>query len=210
MLNQTCLDDGRALNEFHNLIILHLPLLMKQAMALTRNKADAEDLVQAAVASAIAARASFTVGTNFKAWMTCVLRNRFLTNIRQRRFHVDLDEVPDGLLGRSGGQDDHLEIAELRRQMARLPADHQIILIMITIDGVSYDEASQTLGVAVGTLKCRVFRARAQLEVWMHGKEQSITSMHPPANRRGTGTPNYTSSATARINRNIEASALRR
>lgn len=191
-------------------MILHLPLLMKQAMALTRHKADAEDLVQAAVTSAIAARASFTVGTNFKAWITCVLRNRFLTNIRQSRFLVDLDEVPDGLLGRSGGQDDHLEIKELRRQMARLPADHQLILIMIAIDGISYDEASKLLGVAVGTLKCRVFRARAQLEIWMHGTEEPVSSMRRPINRRVTGAPTYTANAASLISRNTETSAIRR
>jgi RNA polymerase sigma-70 factor (ECF subfamily) len=145
-------------------------------MSLTRHKADAEDLVQSAITSAIAARTSFVVGTNFRAWMIRILRNRFLSNIRQRRFTVDLGDVPEGLLGRSGGQEGNLDIIELKRQMARLAPDHLLILNLISIEGLSYDEASERLGVAVGTLKCRVFRARAQLEAWMYGQEKSAGS----------------------------------
>jgi len=171
MANLRSSDDLRDSKEFFNLIILHLPLLRQQAMSLTRHKADAEDLVQSAITSAIAAQNSFEVGTNFRAWMIRILRNRFLSNIRQRRTLVDLADVSEGFLGRSGGQDDNLEILELRRQMARLAPDHLLILTMISIDGLSYDEASERLGVAVGTLKCRVFRARAQLAAWTHGQE---------------------------------------
>ena len=183
MANRTAFGNAHVEKEFHKLILLNLPLLRQQALSLTRHKADAEDLLQAAVASAIAARESFAAGTNFKAWMMCILRNRFLSNVRQRRLLVDLGEIPEGLLGRNGGQEDNLEIKELRRQMSRLPPNQLQILLMISIEGLSYDEASEQLGVAVGTLKCRVFRARAQLEVWMHGQEQPQKSINPPPSR---------------------------
>ncbi len=180
MATATPSENTDALKEFNAQIVAHLPQLRRQAMALTRHKADAEDLLQTAVTSAIMARESFTPGTNFKAWITCILRNRFLSNIRQRRFHVDLGDVPEGLLGCDGQQESHLDMMELKRQMERLPVEQRAILLKISVEGMSYDEASEELGVAAGTLKCRVFRARAQLEAWMHGQEHSVRSV-PPA-----------------------------
>jgi RNA polymerase sigma-70 factor (ECF subfamily) len=158
-------------NQFHHLLISMLPSLRQQAIALTRHRADAEDLVQATVASALAARQSFAIGTNFRAWMTRILRNRFFSNVRGRRTIVDLGDVPASQLGRSGGQEDNLAIQELRRHLHRLPANQRLILLMISVQGVPYDKASEHLGVAVGTLKCRVFRARRQLQEWMLGEE---------------------------------------
>ena len=184
MCAQSVPDTTSGLKEFNAQLVAHLPQLRRQALALTRHKADAEDLLQTAVTSAITARESFIPGTNFKAWVTCILRNRFLSNIRQRRLLVDLSDVPEGLLGRNGRQDSYLEILELKRQMLRLPADQLTILLMISIEGVSYDDAAAQLGVAAGTLKCRVFRARAQLEAWMHGQERTEKPVPRIAKRR--------------------------
>lgn len=156
---------------FHELLVQTLPSLRLRAMALTRNRADADDLVQAAVTNALAGQASFQPGTNFKAWMTRILRNRFFSNIRARRETVDLDDVPGWRLGRSGGQEESLELRELQTAMARLPAQTRLLLLMISVEGVSYEDASAQLGQAVGTLKCRVFRARQQLREWMLGEE---------------------------------------
>lgn len=160
-----------------------LPSLRLRAMALTRNRADADDLVQSAVSNALAGQASFQNGTNFKAWITRILRNRFFSNIRARRETVDLDDVPSWRLGRSGGQEEGLELKELQRAMARLPAQTRLLLLMISVEGVSYEDASAQLGLAVGTLKCRVFRARQQLREWMLGEE--TTHSAPRGKRLG-------------------------
>jgi RNA polymerase sigma-70 factor (ECF subfamily) len=198
---------------FHNLILAVLPSLRQQAIALTRHRADAEDLVQAAVTSALAAQDSFCVGTNFRAWMTRILRNRFFSNVRRRRTVVDLDNVPAAELGRSGGQEDNLEIQDLRRHMLRLPANQRLILLMISLEGLSYEEASEHLGVAAGTLKCRVFRARAQLEVWMLGQEMGIVATSPPTRRRSDSGKSRTGRAhpvvaEARLEARTSAAAL--
>ena len=63
-----------------------------------------------------------------------------------------------------------MAMQELNRSLARLRPDHRLVLMMITVQGLTYEEASVTLGVAVGTLKCRVFRARLQLKGWMLGE----------------------------------------
>ncbi len=75
--------------EFHTQLVSLVPKLRIQALALTRNRAAAEDLVQDAVAAnALAAQDSFTPGTNFAAWMHRILRNRFISTLRkQRRNH---------------------------------------------------------------------------------------------------------------------------
>ena len=169
--------------QFRALLLSTLPSLRQQAMALTRHRADAEDLVQTAVMSALAAQDSFDIGTNFRAWISRILRNRFFSNVRRYRTMVDLDDVPASHLSRSGSQEDNLLIQDLRRHMQRLPANQRLILLMICVEGVSYDEASEQLGVAAGTLKSHVFRARAQLQQWMHGEE----AMARPPNRQQVG-----------------------
>jgi len=157
---------------FHELLLGCLPSLRMHALALTRHRADAEDLVHSAVASALAAEASFELGTNFRAWITRILRNRFFSNIRRRRETVDINDAPVLALSRSGGQEEGFAIHELHRCLAHLPSDQRVILLMITVQGLSYEDASAELGVAIGTLKCRVFRARRQLRQMMMGEAQ--------------------------------------
>jgi len=157
---------------FHDLLIAGLPALRQQALALTRNRADADDLVQTSVSSALAAQASFQPGTNFGAWMARILRNRFLSNMRRRREIVDIEDAPPALLARSGGQEEGLAIQQLRHLIGKLPADHRLVLLLISVQGLSYEEASEQLGVPVGTLKCRVSRARTMLRRWLLGDEE--------------------------------------
>jgi len=158
---------------FHDLLLAALPSLRQQALALTRNRADADDLVQTSVSSALAAQSSFQPGTNFGAWMARILRNRFLSNMRRRREIVDIEDAPSSLLARSGGQEEGLAIQQLRHLIGKLPADHRLVLLMISVQGLSYEEASEQLGVPVGTLKCRVSRARTMLRRWLLGDEEA-------------------------------------
>ncbi|WP_137126158.1 sigma-70 family RNA polymerase sigma factor [Roseomonas sp. HF4] len=165
--------DAKAPACFADDLVALLPRLRVQALALTRNRADADDLVQAAVTSALAAKDSFTPGTNFGGWMYRILRNRFLSDRRRARETVDVDDAPPQALSRPGNQEDNLALQELRRHLARLPADQRMALIMVSVQGLSYQEVATAMGCAVGTAKCRVFRARRQLEVWLLGTDGS-------------------------------------
>lgn len=158
--------------DFHSLLVATLPALRLQALAMTRNRADADDLVQSAVVNALSAQAQFEQGTNFGAWMYRILRNRFLSDRRRARPHTDIEDAPSAALARPATQDSGLVMAELQQGLARLPVDHRVALVMVSVEGKSYEEVAATLGCPVGTAKCRVFRARRQLEAWLLGEDE--------------------------------------
>jgi RNA polymerase sigma-70 factor (ECF subfamily) len=181
---------------FHDQLVALLPRLRVQAVSMTRNRADADDLVQAAVSNALAAQASFTPGTNFGAWMFRILRNRFLSDIRRKRDTCDMDNAPAEALARPAAQEDSLALRELRMRLADLPEDHRTALMLVTVQGMSYEEAAAVMGCAVGTAKCRVFRARRQLEAWLVGEEPKAKRVAAQAQAGETGRRGATSRKT--------------
>ena len=160
---------------FHHQIIAIMPKLRVQALALTRNRAGAEDLVQDAVCNALSAQESFIPGTNFAAWMHRILRNRFISNLRKRRDTTDIDDVPSSVFATDAPHEDRLALKELGKAMNRLPADQREALVMVVVHGMSYEALAEATGCAVGTAKSRVFRARRQLEAWLYGEKSDRT-----------------------------------
>jgi RNA polymerase sigma-70 factor (ECF subfamily) len=158
-----------------------LPSLRRQAMALTRHRADADDLLQTAMTNALGAQNSFHPGTDFRAWMSCILRNQFFSEIRRRRVVVDLDDAPVAMLSHKGGQEDSVLLQETRRHMDHLPTAQREALSMIAIQGLSYEEVSGHLGIPLGTVKARVFRARERLQHWMLGEAIDTGAARQPA-----------------------------
>jgi RNA polymerase sigma-70 factor, ECF subfamily len=156
--------------KFDEQVIAILPKLRVQALALTRNRAGAEDLVQDAVCNALSAQDSFIPGTNFAAWMHRILRNRFISNLRKRRDTTDIDDVPSSAFATDAPHEDRLALKELAKAMSRLPFDQREALVMVVIHGMSYEALADATGCAVGTAKSRVFRARRQLEAWLFGE----------------------------------------
>ncbi len=156
--------------DFYGLLVGCLPSLRQQALALTRNRPDADDLVQATVTNALAAKASFAEGSNLRGWLSCIMRNRFLSDIRKRRLTCSVDDIPEMNLAVPPAQEDSLALGELRQMLGRLPAEQRMALVMVAVQGLTYEEVAETLGVPVGTLKCRVFRARRLLKGWLLGE----------------------------------------
>jgi len=163
-------------NEFHDQLVTLLPRLRVQALALTRNRAAAEDLVQDAVANALAAQDSFTPGTNFAAWMHRILRNRFISTLRKQRDTTDIEDLPASAFAVSPTHEDRLVLKELGRAVTRLPSDQREALFMVVLQGMSYEDVAAATGCAVGTAKSRVFRARRQLQTWLMGEDRPSRS----------------------------------
>jgi RNA polymerase sigma-70 factor, ECF subfamily len=165
--------------EFHTQLVALVPKLRIQALALTRNRAAAEDLVQDAVANALAAQDSFTPGTNFAAWMHRILRNRFISTLRKQRETTDIEDLPSSAFAVGAAHEDRMVLKELSRALGRLPGDQREALFMVVLQGMSYEEVAEATGCAVGTAKSRVFRARRQLQAWLAGEERPATPALP-------------------------------
>lgn len=163
--------------EFHAQLVALVPKLRIQALALTRNRAGAEDLVQDAVANALAAQDSFTPGTNFAAWMHRILRNRFISTLRKQRETTDIEDLPSSAFAVGAAHEDRMVLKELSRALGRLPADQREALFMVVLQGMSYEEVAEATGCAVGTAKSRVFRARRQLQAWLAGEERPAQAL---------------------------------
>ncbi len=153
--------------DFHAALVAVLPRLRVQALALTRNRAMADDLVQDAVVNALAAKAGFMPGTNFAAWMHRILRNRFISTLRRRREETGVDDAVFNAVVSAPAQHDHLEMRALDAALGRLPPVQREALVMLVIEGMSYEEIAAATGAAVGTAKCRVHRARARLSAML-------------------------------------------
>ncbi|MGG5808264.1 sigma-70 family RNA polymerase sigma factor [Falsiroseomonas sp. CW058] len=183
-------------DDFDRQLISLLPRLRVQAVALTRNPTTARDLVQDAVTNALAARGSFTPGTNFAAWMHRILRNRFISDTRKRRPTTDIDDVPQAALATPAAHEDSLVLKELHRALGDLPPLQRETLFMVVLQGMSYEQAAEATGCAVGTAKSRVFRARQQMQLALTGTtrpagtaQQAAQGGEPHAAARRAGAP---------------------
>ena len=173
-------------DDFHDQLIAALPRLRVQALALTRRRAAAEDLVQDATVNALARRESFAPGTNFAAWMRRILYNHFINTTRRRREIDSLEDAPQTALAvGAAAHEDRLVLRELVRALARLPADHREALFLTALRGMSYEQVAEANGWAVGMLRSRIFRARAQLRASLLGEDGGgvpLAGPPPPGN----------------------------
>jgi RNA polymerase sigma-70 factor (ECF subfamily) len=147
-----------------NDLLACLPDLRAYARSLTRNKHDADDLVQDTVVRIINSADRFQPGTNFKAWAFTILRNRFLNEFVAKRRHTrELDDTGLDQLPTSARQEEGLELADFQRIFHNLPEDHRSILTLVAGSGLAYEDVARVLDCAVGTVKSRVHRARLAL-----------------------------------------------
>lgn len=150
------------------------------AISLTGKVDRADDLVQETLLKAWANRASYEPGTKLKAWLFTILRNEFYTVFRKRKREVeDADGMIAANVGVHPGQDSHMDLTDMRQALSRLPVDQREALLLVSASDMSYEEAAVICGVAVGTIKSRVNRARARLGELLHLEEASDFGPEP-------------------------------
>lgn len=154
--------------EFNDQLISFLPKMRVWALALTRNRAAAEDLTQDVAAKALLAQNCFMPGTNFSAWVHRIMINHFISSVRNKREFTDMDAMPDVPV--SASHEDRTALRELSWAFKRLPPDQREALSMIALQEIPYETAAERTGCAIGTLKSRVHRARLQLRSYMLGE----------------------------------------
>jgi len=141
-----------------------VPHLRAFARGLCGDRDRADDLAQEAMLRAWAARDRYAAGTNFKAWTFTILRNHFYSEGRRARFHGDYDEtVAERILRTPATQEKAIELADVLRALEAIPDTYREALILVAAGNLSYDEVAEICGIALGTVKSRVCRARAML-----------------------------------------------
>jgi len=150
--------------ELRDAMLAAVPSLRAFAISLTGNFDRADDLVQDTLVRALANIDRFERGTNLNAWLFTILRNLFHSEWRKLKREVeDIDGAYAARLSTIPEQGGRLDLADFRTAMTKLPADQREALLLVGAQGFSYEDAAQICGVAVGTIKSRVNRARARL-----------------------------------------------
>ena len=153
-------------------LVAALPRLRRFARALTGNREEADDLLQSGCERALAKQHQWRPGTRFDSWMFRILQTIWCDRMRARR--TDGAPLGEAVLAVAVGDDgravdDRIMLARTRVAMARLPADQRVALALVSVEGLSYAEASRVLQVPVGTVMSRLSRARQRLYVLVHG-----------------------------------------
>jgi RNA polymerase sigma-70 factor (ECF subfamily) len=172
-------DDRRKRSQFETEALVHLDALYGLALRLTGgDAARSEDLVQDAVLKAYRAWDDFKLGTNCRAWLMTILRNTFINEFRsqQRRPNaVEFDEVAERSVFAAVSDDDpagaffeRIIDAEVIAAIDDLPEDFRVAIVLSDLEGLSYQEVSEIMGIPVGTVKSRLFRARKRLQTQLH------------------------------------------
>jgi RNA polymerase sigma-70 factor (ECF subfamily) len=145
-------------------VVALIPALRAFAWSLSHNGSDADDLVQDTLIKAWTNRDKFEMGTNLRAWLFTILRNTYYTNVLRRRREVRDEQGEYAATLRSPPtQEWSVAMKSLQAALRQLPDEHREALILVGAAGLSYEEAAEICGCALGTIKSRVNRARARL-----------------------------------------------
>jgi RNA polymerase sigma-70 factor (ECF subfamily) len=161
------------MSDFRDDMMELLPQLRAFARSLAAgDPALADDLVQDTMVLALQSRDKFAPGTNLKAWLLTILRNRFHSLNRRNRFRAEIsDDDLERRLWTPATQHVGLETAAFKRAFATLSAPHREALVLIGVQGLPYDQVAQICNCEVGTVKSRVFRARELLRTMLLGEQ---------------------------------------
>jgi RNA polymerase sigma-70 factor, ECF subfamily len=170
-------DERRA--RFEADALVYLDQLYGAALRMTRNPADAEDLVQETFAKAYSSFAQFTPGTNLKAWLYRILTNTFINSYRkkQRQPQASGSELEDWQLAKAESHTstglrsaemealDRMPHSAVTDAMNELPADFRLAVYLADVDGFAYKEIAEIMGTPIGTVMSRLNRGRNLLRV---------------------------------------------
>ena len=186
--------------KFSDLAMEYMPSLYTAALRMTRNPADAEDLVQETYLKAYRAFNSFTEGTNLKAWLYRILTNTYINTYRAKKRRPEESDIDDlenfylyrrlgGLEGAAAGRSaedevlDHFTETEVKEAIEALPEQFRMAVLLGDVEGFSYKEIAQILDVPIGTVMSRLHRGRRALQkrLYEFGRQRGLV-----AEREGT------------------------
>lgn len=155
-----------------------LPALHRFAFTLTRNEDRAADLVQDCVERALR-KAHLFDGANLRSWLFTVCRRVFLNQIRSEKARgvaVELDDAPQSRLSVNDTQELSMHFRDVVDAFDGLPMNDKVVLSLVVIEGLKYEEAAELLDVPVGTVRSRLSRARVRLHGMIEGEEREAAA----------------------------------
>ena len=174
----TLLDTAELGFAFENEALSHLDRLYSAALRMTRNSADAEDLVQETYVNALRGRDSFKPRTNMKAWLYRILTNTYINSYRKAVRSPQMsgdEEVTDWQLARAASHDsqglrsaemealENIPDAAVAAAMADLAENYRLAVYLSDVEGFSYKEIATIMDTPIGTVMSRLNRGRSQL-----------------------------------------------
>jgi len=187
-----------ASDEFEVEALRHLDALYRTALRMTRSEADAEDLVQETYIRAFRFRGQFTLGTNMKAWLFRILTNTFINTYRRKTAQpevTDLEGIDEFSLYRrmaddraaSTSPDPEAELlnsvvdTEVTDALEELPEKFRTT-VLLDVEGFSYKEIAEMLGIPIGTVMSRLHRGRKFLQKRLYdlARERGIAAVRTP------------------------------
>ncbi len=148
-------------------IVDHIPSLRRYARALTGDAWAADDLVQDTLERACSKWRLWAVGSDLRAWLFTIMHNVFASQMRRApplRSVVPIEEVEHELHAVESGRDQGID---LQRCLLQLPEEQRAVLLLVTLEDLSYADVARVLGIPAGTVMSRLSRARVRLQALM-------------------------------------------
>lgn len=172
-------DDRRrpqAHSKMRSQIGAELPHLRRYARTLVHCPAEADDLVQATVERALTREAQWNPNKGLRPWLFRILHNLHVSSVRSRQREFKLYRLHWRTGGVSGSHESYSELNTVRDAMNQLPASHREAILLVAVEGFSYQEAASVMQVPVGTVRSRLSRAREQLRELVQPDINRMTS----------------------------------
>jgi RNA polymerase sigma-70 factor (ECF subfamily) len=160
-------------------LVEQIPGLRRYARALVGDKHQADDLVQDCLARALSRLGLWTAGSDMRAWLFTIMHNLFVNHCRKQGSQPPLfalDEVAEQ--PRKGEQTDQLlHLSDLENGLRALSHEQREVLLLVSLEGLSYQQVAEVLNIPIGTVMSRLHRGRNQLRAWMDGESRDVAGL---------------------------------